>query len=36
MGYTIVGGTPEQFEAFVKKEAAKWADVIKRSGAKVE
>lgn len=36
IGYLVVGGTPEQFDAFVKKEAAKWADVIKRSGAKVD
>lgn len=31
-----VGGTPEDFAAFVKKERVKWADVVKRSGAKVE
>ncbi|MGH8702061.1 MAG: Bug family tripartite tricarboxylate transporter substrate binding protein [Burkholderiales bacterium] len=36
IGYTLVGGTPEQFDVFVKKEVAKWADVIKRSGAKVD
>lgn len=36
MGYTLVGGTPEQFDTFVKKEIAKWADVIKRSGAKID
>ena len=31
-----VGGTPEQFAAFVKKETAKWAEVVKRSGAKLD
>ena len=31
-----VGGTPEQFAAFVKKETAKWADVVKKSGAKLD
>jgi tripartite-type tricarboxylate transporter receptor subunit TctC len=36
MGYELVGGTPEQFDVFVRKEAAKWADVVKRSGAKVD
>lgn len=36
LGYEPVGGTPEQFEVFVKKEVAKWADVVKRSGAKVD
>jgi tripartite-type tricarboxylate transporter receptor subunit TctC len=35
IGYEVVGGTPEQFNAFVKSEIAKWADVVKRSGAKV-
>lgn len=36
MGLEIVGGTPEQFAAHIKSEAAKWADVVKRSGAKVD
>jgi tripartite-type tricarboxylate transporter receptor subunit TctC len=36
IGYELVGGTPQQFDAFVKKEIAKWADVIKRSGAKFD
>ena len=36
IGYELMGGTPEQFDAFVKKEIAKWADVIKRSGAKFD
>jgi tripartite-type tricarboxylate transporter receptor subunit TctC len=31
-----VGGTPEQFAAFVKKETAKWAEVVKKSGAKLD
>jgi tripartite-type tricarboxylate transporter receptor subunit TctC len=30
------GGTPEEFLALVKRETPKWADVIKRSGAKVD
>ena len=29
-------GTPEEFTAFIKSETAKWADVIKRSGTKIE
>lgn len=36
IGYELVGGTPEQFDAYVKKEIAKWADVVKRSGARVD
>jgi len=36
IGYELVGGTSAQFDAFVKKEIAKWADVIKRSGVKVD
>jgi tripartite-type tricarboxylate transporter receptor subunit TctC len=31
-----VGGTPEQFAEFVKKERVKWAEVVKKSGAKVD
>jgi tripartite-type tricarboxylate transporter receptor subunit TctC len=31
-----VGGTPEQFAAFVKNETVKWADVVKKSGAKLD
>ena len=35
-GLEIVGGTPEQFAGHIKTEAAKWADVVRRSGAKVD
>lgn len=31
-----VGGTPEAFAAFVKKETIKWAEVVKKSGAKLD
>jgi tripartite-type tricarboxylate transporter receptor subunit TctC len=30
------GGTPEEFRALVKRETPKWAEVIRRSGAKVD
>ena len=30
------GGTPEQFAELVKKEGAKWKEVAKRSGAKID
>jgi tripartite-type tricarboxylate transporter receptor subunit TctC len=36
LGYEIVGGTPETFGALIKKEVAKWADVVKRTGAKAD
>jgi tripartite-type tricarboxylate transporter receptor subunit TctC len=35
-GLEIVGGTAEQFAAHIAKEAAKWADVVKRAGVKVD
>lgn len=36
IGDDLVGGTPEEFAAFIRKENTKWAEVIKRSGAKIE
>jgi tripartite-type tricarboxylate transporter receptor subunit TctC len=30
------GGTPEEFAAIIKADSAKWADVVKRSGAKLD
>jgi tripartite-type tricarboxylate transporter receptor subunit TctC len=33
---TPVGTTPEQFDAFIKTEIAKWARVVKASGAKAD
>jgi tripartite-type tricarboxylate transporter receptor subunit TctC len=35
-GLIAVGSTRDQFAAHVKSELAKWADVIRRSGAKVD
>ena len=29
-------GTPEQFAALIRKENAKWAEVVKRSGARID
>ena len=31
-----VGGTPEAFATYVKQETVKWADVVKKSGAKLD
>jgi tripartite-type tricarboxylate transporter receptor subunit TctC len=36
IGDELGGGTPEEFAATIKTDSAKWADVIKRSGAKLE
>ncbi|MGZ9014644.1 MAG: tripartite tricarboxylate transporter substrate-binding protein, partial [Burkholderiales bacterium] len=35
-GYEVAGGTPEYFSQHVRHEAAKWAEVIKRAGAKFD
>ena len=33
-GY-VVGGTPEEFAAFIRAERAKWGKVIKQVGVKL-
>jgi tripartite-type tricarboxylate transporter receptor subunit TctC len=35
-GFGVVGGTPEQFDGFVKAEVAKWKRVVEVSGAKAD
>jgi tripartite-type tricarboxylate transporter receptor subunit TctC len=30
------GGTPEEFLELVRRETPKWAEVIRRSGAKID
>jgi tripartite-type tricarboxylate transporter receptor subunit TctC len=35
-GADPVGNTPEQFAVFIKSETAKWAKVVKASGAKID
>lgn len=35
-GGRIVGNTPEEFAAYIRAEAAKWGEVIRFSGAKLE
>ncbi len=34
--FEAAGSTPEQFDAYIKSETAKWAKVVKSSGAKPE
>ena len=36
LGVELSGGAPEVFTAQIRKDAAKWADVIKRAGVKPE
>jgi tripartite-type tricarboxylate transporter receptor subunit TctC len=36
LGLIVAGGTPEQFAAHIRKEAARWAEVVKRAGVKVD
>jgi tripartite-type tricarboxylate transporter receptor subunit TctC len=35
-GATPSGNTPAQFKQFMAQESAKWAEVVKKSGAKVD
>jgi tripartite-type tricarboxylate transporter receptor subunit TctC len=36
IGDEAAGGTPEDFAATIKTDSAKWGDVIKRAGIKIE
>jgi tripartite-type tricarboxylate transporter receptor subunit TctC len=36
IGSEAAGGTPEQFGELIRKDSAKWGEVVKRSGAKVD
>ncbi|ARP86606.1 Bug family tripartite tricarboxylate transporter substrate binding protein [Bordetella genomosp. 9] len=36
MGMDLVGGSPEQLRDLMAREIPRWADVVKKSGAKVE
>ena len=36
LGAELVGNTPEEFAALVKVEVVKWADVVRKSGARVD
>ena len=36
IGDEPAGGTPEEFAALIKRELAKWRDVVQRSGARFD
>ena len=36
LGAEPVGSTPEQFATFYRNEVAKWAKVVKESGAQID
>jgi tripartite-type tricarboxylate transporter receptor subunit TctC len=36
LGADIVTGTPEQFAGYIKSEHAKWGQLIRESGARVD
>jgi tripartite-type tricarboxylate transporter receptor subunit TctC len=36
LGYETLGGTVEEFAAYVKSERTKWSEVIRKSGARAE
>ena len=36
IGDEPAGGTPEEFAETIRRDSAKWAEVVKRSGAKID
>src|SRR6185295_4219412 len=36
LGAEPAGGTPEQFRDLIRSEYAKWGDIVRRSGAKID
>jgi tripartite-type tricarboxylate transporter receptor subunit TctC len=36
IGSEPMGGTPEQFRDFIRSEHAKWGDIVRRAGAKID
>src|SRR5215469_8023948 len=36
LGVDVIGGTPEEFAAYIKSEIPKWTAIIKASGAKLD
>ena len=36
LGYEVVGGTPEQFSAWIRSETAKWGKLIRERGITAE
>ena len=36
MGITVMGGTPEDVTTFVATEAAKWSELVKSAGVKID
>ncbi|MCE9641183.1 MAG: tripartite tricarboxylate transporter substrate binding protein, partial [Betaproteobacteria bacterium] len=36
LGGEIIGGTPDDFAAYIKKEIPKWTKVVKDSGARAD
>jgi tripartite-type tricarboxylate transporter receptor subunit TctC len=35
-GAEVLGGTPQEFAAYIKAEIPKWAKVVKESGARAD
>jgi len=36
LGAEVIGGTPDEFAAYIKKEIPKWTKVVKESGARAD
>ena len=36
LGNEVAGGTPEEFAAFVRRDSARWGEVIRKAGIKAD
>jgi tripartite-type tricarboxylate transporter receptor subunit TctC len=36
LGFDLIGGTPDQFAALIRRESEQWAPIIRKAGIKAD